>query len=1101
MRQLLQSPVARVACELLLVVGAATSAAGQTDVAGTNGLPRVFEENRGQFDGRVRYASRGPGYQVLLTDDGLTFGFERGGHLGLRFTRGTPGALAGVERLPGHVNYLLGRTPASWVTGVPTFSRVRRSALYDGIDAVFYAHEGRLEFDLELASFADPGPVGFELSGEARLAIDHEGALVADLPAGQLRLPAPYVYQQTSSGRRKVDARYVLQEDRLVTLALGKYEHARPLVVDPEFVYASYLGGSDFDAASRIVVDAAGNRYITGTTSSFDFPLAGPVQPALVGGATDAFVAKLDATGSQLLYATYLGGSSLEVAEGLAVDAAGHAYVSGHTQSSNFPLVAPLQSSRWASQSGFIAKLTADGAALVFATYFGSGRSIDLTVDSHGDIFVVGAGQVPALHPLYGSGPYLAKLHASGQSLWYATPLGGIGPALAEAVQVDASSRAVVAGYTRAADFPIAGGVQAVYGGGLSDGFVARYVGVRQSIALLADTFDAENGGSPSPSYTSFAAFQVAAGVASLLPDGAGLGVSSEPGIATTVTSTTAVPLSPAVSIFPESNRTRYRLLLGLVGASGGSAGAVSVRVGSEFADTFNVSAGSAPLVVEREFLVINPTTAHVSLEWSASSAPPVVAALSLSALHEVPELDFSTYLGGNGDDAFHDLRIDGDGRIVVAGETTSTNLPVLGPVQGSLAGGSDAVIVRLDPTGSALGLMGYLGGTQDDVALAVATDDAGAIVVGGSTTSADFPVLDPVPGSGLGLVDGFVARLDDGGALRFASLVGGTGFDIVTSVAPAAGGAIHLVGQTNSVDLPLASPLQPLNAGTNDAFVATIASDAQAPLVVCGHPDGTWHATDIVVSCTASDAGVGLANAEDAHFTLATSVAPGVETSTAITSSRTVCDRSGNCAVAGPIGPHMVDKRPPAVLIASPTASSYVLGSSVVASYSCTDGGAGVASCVGTSPTGAGIPTSAAGHFTFRVTAADAVSNTAEATVAYDVGYGVCLDYDPGRARQAGSTLPIKLRLCDARGTNLSSASVTVTATSIFRVSDNAPGPLEDSGQANPDLNFRHVGDSGASAAYLFNLSLKGLTTGTWGLRFAVSGDPTSHVVQFQVK
>jgi N-acetylneuraminic acid mutarotase len=271
---------------------------------------------------------------------------------------------------------------------------------------------------------------------------------------------------------------------------------------------------------------------------------------------------------------------------------------------------------------------------------------------------------------------------------------------------------------------------------------------------------------------------------------------------------------------------------------------------------------------------------------------------------------------------------------------------------------------------------------------------------------------------------------------------------------------------------------------------------DTTPPTVACASPDGLWHNANVTLACTASDSDSGLANPADASFGLSTSVAAGAWSATAATGSRTVCDVAGNCATAGPISGNMIDRAAPTVTISTPTASTVVLGQQITSSYACADNGAGVGTCAGSVPNGSAIDTTAIGNKTFTVTATDGAGNMTTANVGYVVAYGICPLFDMTKAHKADSTIPIKLSLCTAAGVNVSSADVTVVATSIHLVSTSAPGDLQDAGNANPDNQFRY-----ADGSYIFNLSLKGFSQGTYALVFTVGNDPSTHTVQFQVR
>jgi len=286
-------------------------------------------------------------------------------------------------------------------------------------------------------------------------------------------------------------------------------------------------------------------------------------------------------------------------------------------------------------------------------------------------------------------------------------------------------------------------------------------------------------------------------------------------------------------------------------------------------------------------------------------------------------------------------------------------------------------------------------------------------------------------------------------------------------------------------------------------AHTLTVQLDKKPPVINCVTPDSLWHGSDVSILCTASDSGSGLANPPDASFSLATSVPAGTDTSNAATGTRSVCDIAGNCATAGPITGNMVDKKPPSINVSSPAAGgNYLLNQAVNANYGCADGGSGVATCTGTVASGSPLSTAPVGSKTFIVNATDKVGNIAPTqSVSYSVTYGVCLLYDPTRAVQSGTTIPLKIQLCDANNADVSSSTVVVHAVSLVQTSTNASEVLQASGNANPDNDFRFDATLGPTGGYIFNLSTKGLTTGYYQLTFRTSVDPLPHVLSFQVR
>ena len=261
--------------------------------------------------------------------------------------------------------------------------------------------------------------------------------------------------------------------------------------------YSTYLGGSGREVGSGISVDASGNAYVTGRTASADFPTASSIQPAfggpsdtpsnggfIVGG--DAFVTKLNATGSALVYSTYLGGTLSDYGYGIAVDASGNAYVTGRTASFDFPTAGPIQADRRPGGDAFVTKLNAAGSALVYSTYLGGrgdDRGYGIAVDAAGNAYVTGYTQstnfptASPIQPAHGGSPFdafVTKLNTAGSALVYSTYLGGSGEDIGESIAVDTSSNAYVTGYTFSTNFPTAGPLQPAFGGGISDAFVTK---------------------------------------------------------------------------------------------------------------------------------------------------------------------------------------------------------------------------------------------------------------------------------------------------------------------------------------------------------------------------------------------------------------------------------------------------------------------------------------------------------------------------------------------------------------------------------------------------------------------------------------------------
>lgn len=439
--------------------------------------PVAFEPNHGQADARADFIGRARGYTVLLSSGALVFSLPRRA-VSIKLSGAKRAAAEGLDRLPGLSNYFFGSDPTAWRTNIPNYGKLRYRGVYRGIDIIFYGADRDLEFDFNLEPGAEPRNIELAIEGADRVSVERGGVAI-EAAGERLLLRQPVIYQPeaqaSSCGGLKpaqgcATGRYVRRAGNRIGLAIGPYDRSKPLVIDPVLSYSSYLGGTGGESITGTAVDTAGNIYLTGTTSSTNFPLANPYQST----PGTAFVTKLNAAGTAIVYSTYLGAplpltlnSGGVTSNAIAVDAAGNAYIVGQTEQNTLPIVNALQSVFGGGMlNAFVAKLDATGSRLLFSTYLGGRGSLAWSVDvaPDGNPIVVGNANAdfpttPGAFEQTGmGGGFVAKLKSTGEALIYSTYLGGMTGAGARAVAVDAAGNAYVAGGTTRPGFPVTPG-------------------------------------------------------------------------------------------------------------------------------------------------------------------------------------------------------------------------------------------------------------------------------------------------------------------------------------------------------------------------------------------------------------------------------------------------------------------------------------------------------------------------------------------------------------------------------------------------------------------------------------------------------------------
>lgn len=677
-------------------------------------LPLSFEPNQGQTDTQVRFLAHGPHYTLFLTSNAATLSFpatdqrrsSSSFHPGaipwLRMElRGQSRRIqmAGLDELPGKSNYFIGSNPRLWRTGIPHYAKVAYRNVYPGIDLTYHGNPQELEYDFIISPGANPECIRFHIQGPAGtvpLRIDSHGNITINIPGGEFRYLKPVAYQIVKMGkqthRQFVGTRYVIRKNGDVQIQVGPYNHRKSLIIDPTLLYSTYLGGSGSDSATSIAIDGSGDAFITGGTTSSNFPTSNPEQKA-TGGDSDVFVAELNPAGNALVYSTYVGGSSFDKGTSIAIDSSGNAYVTGYTSSPNFPTTSKAFSTTYqgnGNSEAFVLKLNSGGSALGYSTYLGgSGGDFGqgIAVDTGGNAYITGSTQsadFPVANAFQGtsgggSDAFITKLDPAGATLLYSTFLGGSNSDSGQAIAVDNAGEAYVTGFTFSTNFPTKNPVQSTNNGG-ADVFVTKLNAAGSQLV-----FSTYLGGSG---------------------DDRGLGLTLNGGGNVFITGSTQSPNFPTTNgVYQTTPGGNTDAFIAQINAAGSQL-VYSTYLGGSDVDQGNGigvdSAGNAYVVgstSSTNFPTVNPTQSTLG---EGACGSPCSNAFVAAVNPQGSGLAYSTYLGGSGPDYGQAIAVDSSGNAYVVGSTASSNFPAVAgafqPAYGSSGTSGNGFVVKVSP-------------------------------------------------------------------------------------------------------------------------------------------------------------------------------------------------------------------------------------------------------------------------------------------------------------------------------------------------------------------------------------------------------------------
>ncbi len=788
----------------------------------TRSRPVRFETNLGQAATGARFIAHGQDFSAQIFDDGVALrrtvrnradesnAIPPAAEARLRFIGArTAKAFDARERAEGTTNYMIGADASKWLHDVPSYRQLRQAGLYPGIDLVYYGHDSAFEYDLVVQPGADASRIRIAVASGARPVIDVQGDLLLDGADGSLRMHRPVLYQHIAGEKKVLDGEYVMLATNEVGFRLPAYDHTRPLIIDPTFklLYSTYLGGVHDDQVGGMTLDGAGNAYVVGNSGSEDWPVSGnafqTTRKAIGRYVRNVVVTKFDASGT-LIYSTFIGGTTNDYGNSIAVDAAGRAYIAGVTNSSDFPVTAgAFQSAFRGNQSAYLAVLSSDGGQLAYSSlYGGSGGASAMFVglDTGGKIVIGGSAGtgLPTTTGAYmtslalGSAAFVARFDIAAQGAAQLLAASYYGAATPQTNFLATGN----AGYTLALD---AAGSPWITGQAWTS-----------NLPVTA------NAARPSP--------------VAMTP-------SCSPG---------SVPLNSfAYVAHLSADLSTLAYASYLSGGNGGPATCAEYGHGLAFDAAGNVYVGGSTSSLSY------PTTAGALQPMSpANSGFDGYAGFITKLTPDGSAIVWSTYLGGNrGRTYLSGLTADSNGGLwAYAGSAGGSNFPISADALQKTHGGGtfDASFTRLDASSGAMLYSTFMGGPGDDAANAFAVDPTGNAYVAGATNSTNFPTTADAFQAALTAnaydgADWFFSILGSGTIGKLSVTSGGNAGDVTLVVH----GAGFQAGATCALSRATGAAISVVAGVGTDGTQATCVLPLDGAVqgvydVVIGNPDGS---------------------------------------------------------------------------------------------------------------------------------------------------------------------------------------------------------------------------------------------------------------------
>ncbi|MCP4631853.1 MAG: T9SS type A sorting domain-containing protein [candidate division Zixibacteria bacterium] len=688
----------------------------QAILSSLTSMPMVFTENQGQWGDKTLFKAEARGVTFYFCKDEVAYLFMRntdvlieggmaqlecgeGGGLShdfqneqsrykkeailihAKFIGANPNPqIIAEDKLSHNFNYFYGSDPAKWCTNVPNYSSIVYKDIWQGIDLRYQGNDRRMKYDFIVNPGADISQIRVRYEGAEGLSVAPNGDLQTQTKFGPVSENIPLVYQESDGDKFELTGRYVLKENNEFGFEVEEYNRSQTLVIDPELLYSTYLGGNSQDNGSGITVDASGNAYVIGSTYSTDFPIANPYDSSFNGGYYDVFVTKFSQTGDSLIYSTFIGGSTNDAGIGIFVDNLGNAYITGSTGSSNFPMVNAYDSSyNGGDYDGYVLKLSPDGDSLIYSTYLGGSfldEGVDIVIDGSGNAYVNGwttSPNFPTFNAYDNSrgGEYdvfVSKISPTGDSLIFSTYFGGNQYEGAGDIAMDGSENFYLTGTTFSSDFPTVEAFDSTLAGE-NDIFVSKFTSEGDS--LIYSTYLGGNN-------TEY-----------------GLGIAVNDSGNAYLTGWTNSSDFPTFNAYDSSYNEGSDAFVTKFSTTGDSLIYSTYFGGNEEESGRDIGINElgniyiAGRTESTNLPLVDPYDDVLGGDWDG-----YVSKFSSDG----NTLIYSTYFGGNNNEEVWGIAVDGSGNAYVTGYTRSTDYPTVNPYDDTLDDWNDAFVSKFGP-------------------------------------------------------------------------------------------------------------------------------------------------------------------------------------------------------------------------------------------------------------------------------------------------------------------------------------------------------------------------------------------------------------------